>query len=349
MSINTAVCARCVLPQYPPHIMLDSEGVCSICRDHEKNKAKAPQPPFLETDFVKILNGNKGRGKYDCLVMCSGGKDSTASLYYMKTRYKRNPLAFTFDHGFEPDDAMANIRSAVDILGVDFLYFRSDFMKEMFAEIVRSNSAAVLCHVCSIWYMQLTLDTAARYDIPVIIAGWTKGQAKKEDPGSRCNYSMQQKEFISMAQATRAFLDDYTKRNIRYKDFPRSMDEVVARAAKKHTCMVLSPHWFLPIDADSYVEVLKKELRWKMPAESYPAKTTNCTLNFLSVHNSMKHFGYTHYHVEMSKMIREGAMTRQDALGLLRIDFNEGVLDRIKQQLCIKTAGTSPEKTKEGV
>jgi hypothetical protein len=333
MGIDIAVCTRCVLPQCPPHIVLDNEGVCNICRDHEKSKTKARQSPLLETDFVKILNGHKGKGKYDCLVMCSGGKDSTASLYYMKKRYKRNPLAFTFDHGFEPDDAMANIRNAVDTLGVDFLYFKSDFMNDMFSEIVRTKSAAVLCHVCSIWYMQLTFDVAARYDIPIIIAGWTKGQAKNQPSGAGCNYSMRQKEFVSMAQATRAFLDGYSRGNPKYLDFPGSMDDVVARAAKKHKCMVLSPHWFLPVDPDSYVEMIKKELKWKMPAESYPAKTTNCELNFLSVHNSIKNFGYTHYHVEMSKMIREGFLARQDALELLKINFDDNVLDRIKNKL----------------
>ena len=136
-----------------------------------------------------------------------------------------------------------------------------------------------------------------------------------------------------MAQATRAFLDSYTKANPRYRDFPRSMDDVVARAGKKHKCMVLSPHWFLPIDADSYVEILKKELKWKMPAQSYPSRTTNCELNFLSVHNSIKNFGYTHYHVEMSKMIREGVLARSDALELLKINFDDKVLDRIKEKL----------------
>ena len=54
--------------------------------------------------------------------MCSGGKDSTSSLYYVKKRYNLNPLAFTFDHGFETEEAMRNIKNAVEILDVDFLY-----------------------------------------------------------------------------------------------------------------------------------------------------------------------------------------------------------------------------------
>lgn len=328
------VCVKCVLPEFKPDIWLDNEGVCNICRDHEKNlSATGRQPVLVETEFIKILNKHKSRGPYDCLVMCSGGKDSTASLYYMKTRYKKNPLAFTFDHGFETKEALENVRNAVEALGVDHIVFKSDYMSEMFSDISATKSKAVICHPCSIWYMQLTFDVAARYGIPVIIAGWTKGQSARQGQMARYDCGVHQQEFISMAEATKSYLDEYTKRNPKYKDFPRSMEEVISRAAKKHKALVLSPHWFLPVDSDSYVELIKKELNWKMPAQSYPAKTTNCSLNFLSVHNSIRDYGYTHYHVEMSKMIRQGLMTREEALKLLEVNFGKEVLDPILLRL----------------
>ena len=322
------------MPESRSDIWLDDEGVCNICREFEKNKEPEQQKTtFLESDFVKILNQNKGNGKYHCLVMRSGGKDSTASLYYMKKRYKVNPLAFTFDHGFETEDALENVRNAVEILGVDYLFFKSDFMKEMFAEIVKTGSKAILCHPCSIWYMGLTYEIAARFDIPIIIAGWTKGQTTQQPVMSRCGCNIHQTEFASMSKETRAFLDGYMKKNLKYHDFPRSMEEVLSRAKKRHKAMVLSPHWFLPTDAHAYVEILKKELNWKFPRLSYPALSTNCYLNFLSVYNSMKNFGYTHYHVEMSKMIRESLLSREEALELLAINFDRGVLDLVAQKL----------------
>lgn len=330
---SRTICQRCVLPESRPDIWLDSEGVCNICRDHEKQKDAGQQAKFLESDFVKMLNQNKSKGPYDCLIMCSGGKDSTAALYYMKKRYKLNPLAFTFDHGFETEDALENVRNAVDILGVDFLLFKSEFMKEMFAEIVKTDDRATLCHPCSIWYMGLTFEMAARFDIPMIVAGWTKGQATHQPLMSRCGCNVHQAEFISMSKATQAFLDRYTKQNLKYKNFPRSMEEVLNIAKKRHKAMVVSPHWFLPMDSSVYVEILKTELKWKFPALSYPSLSTNCYLNFLSVYNSMKNFGYTHYHVEMSKMIRESLLSRQEALKLLEINFDQDVLQLVLRKL----------------
>lgn len=325
------ICKRCVLPEHKPDILLNAEGVCSVCLEYDK--LKQPLDKSLETDFIKLLNTYKSKGEYDCLVMCSGGKDSTSALYYMKKRYKLNPLAFTFDHGFETEDAMENIRNAVEVLGVDFLLFKSDFMLEMFSEMVKTDSRAVLCHPCSIWYMDLAFKMAFRFNIPIIIAGWTKGQSTKQPLMSRCGCSIHQPEFYSMAKATNDFLDKYIKDNPKYKNFPRSMEDVLTRAKMRQKCVVLSPHWFLPFDSETYVETIKKELKWKLPRLSYPANSTNCYLNFISVYNSMKNYGYTHYHVEMSKLIREGLLSREEALKNLEVNFSRELLNSIAGKL----------------
>ncbi len=320
-----------MLPEFKPDITINDEGICSVCLEYEK--LEQPLNKSLESEFIKLLNAYKSKGEYDCLVMCSGGKDSTSALYYMKKRYKLNPLAFTFDHGFETEEAIENIKKAVEILKVDFLFFKSDFMREMFTEMVKSGSNAVLCHPCSIWYMDLAFKMAFRFSIPIIIAGWTKGQSTKQPLMSRCGCSIHQPEFRSMAKATNKFLDNFIKDHPKYKDFPRSMEEVLTRAKLRQKCVVLSPHWFLPFDAEAYIETIKKELKWKMPKLSYPAGSTNCYLNFISVHNSMKHYGYTHYHVEMSKLIRQGLLTREEALKNLEINFSQGLLDSIAGKL----------------
>jgi 7-cyano-7-deazaguanine synthase in queuosine biosynthesis len=331
--MNTKICAKCVMPENKPQIWLDQNGICNICNQFESNKDCADNSQVLETDFVKIINKHKGKNKYDCLVMCSGGKDSTASLYYMIKRYKLSTLAFTFDHGFETEDALINVKNAVTILGVDYLYFKSDFMKDMFAKILKTGSKAVLCHLCSIWYMQLTFDMATRFNIPIIIAGWTKGQTQKQAVMTKCACNISAPEYMVMAKETINFINDHVKTDSKYKDFPNSMEEVIMKASEKHRCVVLSPHWFLPIEKETYMEIIKNELKWKQPALSYPKNTTNCLLNFISVHNSMKYFGFTHYHIEMSKLIREGIITREEAIRDLEIFFDRELLNEISKTL----------------
>jgi PP-loop superfamily ATP-utilizing enzyme len=330
------ICQRCVMPENKPDIFLNEKGICNLCLEFDFNKRTQNEIKPLETDFIKIINKFKGKQKYDCLVMCSGGKDSTSSLYYIKKRYKLNPLAFTFDHGFETEEAMENIKNAVEILDVDFLYFKSNHMLDMFEKILKSGSKAVVCHPCSIWYMDLAFDTAARYEIPIIIAGWTKGQSTKQGIMSKCGCNTHLPEFKAMGEATVDFLNKEVTRLPKYKDFPLSMDEVLKRANKKHKAIVLSPHWFLPFGPEVYIDLIKNELKWKVPEFSYPSGSTNCSLNFISVFNSMKHFGYTHYHVEMSKLIRENVITRDEALKSLEINFDKTLLNTIAQKLNYK-------------
>jgi len=320
------------MPENRPDITLNEDGICNLCIAHDMAKKFETIKP-LESDLIKILSKYQGKHRYDCMVMCSGGKDSTSALYYMKKRYKLNVLAFTFDHGFETDEALENIHNAVEILGVDFLFFKSAFMKDMFSKIISSNSKAVICHPCSIWYMDLAFDVAARYEIPIIVAGWTKGQSNKQEIMSKCGCNVHTAEFKAMAENTRHFLDSELKDMPQYKIFPRSMEEVLSKAKKRFNSIVVSPHWFLPFGPEEYVKVIKEELKWKVPVFSYPSGSTNCSLNFMSVYYSMKHYGYTHYHVEASKLIREGLLLREEALKQLELSFDKKILYDIANQL----------------
>jgi tRNA(Ile)-lysidine synthase TilS/MesJ len=333
------MCSRCVMPEAEPWITLDAEGICNLCRQHDLTRSLQQQSrPPLETDFTRILDKKRGKDKYDVLVMCSGGKDSTSSLYYMVRRYKRRVLAFMFDHGFETDEAKRNVQRAVEILNVDLITYRSTFMHEMFRRILESGSQAVICHLCSIWYMDLTFDLAARYKIPIVIAGWTKGQATDADTMSKCACNISAPEFQAMGKSTQAFLDSL-KGDPVYGDFPRSMEEVLKRARKRFKTQVLSPHWFLPQDTQTYVELIERELDWKRPEFSYPRGSTNCALNFISVQRSLQHYGYTHYHVECSKMIRKGLMTRDEALAQLALNFDNDTLNEIAKPLDYRFGG----------
>ncbi|MFA6238286.1 MAG: 7-cyano-7-deazaguanine synthase [Bacteriovorax sp.] len=325
------ICQKCVMPEVKPRITFNEEGICNLCVEHSK---KPPVQPLLESDFIKILDKVRGKHRYDCLVMCSGGKDSTAALYFMKKRYNLNPLAFMFDHGFETEEAITNVKRAVAKLGVDFVFYKTNQMKEMFKSIVKTQSKTIICHPCSIWYMDLAFDMAEKHDAPIVIAGWTKGQSEKQEVMSKCGCNVHAPEYADMAKETNQFLEDFTKSTNRYKDFPRTMEELLAKnKKKKHKATVLSPHWFLPYGPEEYVKIIKEEVGWQYTKNSYPSKTTNCNMNFVSAYNAMKFFGYTHYHVEMSKLIREGVITREQAITDLKMQFSDELLNEVLSKI----------------
>jgi hypothetical protein len=250
----------------------------------------------------------------------------------MKRRYRMSPLAFTFDHGFESEDALDNVKHAVDALGVDLVSHRSLFMTDLFRRIVETGSKVVICHVCAIWYMQLSFETARNYGIPLIVAGWTKGQSARKEHGDRGRYGKDMPEYAEMAAATSEFIKSLAD-DPKYAGFPTSMDEVVRRAWKRHKSVVTSPHWYLPGAPEDLLPILSSELGWRPPRRSYPRGSTNCTLNFLASARSLQDYGFTHYHVEMSELIRAGLLTREEALERLEPDFDGDVLREVRNEL----------------
>jgi len=328
----SALCKRCVLPERKPFIRFNPEGICNICEDFETKKSKS-KAQLLETELTRVLNRYRGRGKYDCLVMCSGGKDSTASLYYMKKRYGLNPLAFTFDNGFECEQALRNVKEATRILEVDWLYFKSEFMLDMFSEVVKTKSKFSLCPLCSLWYMQLTYQVATQHNLYLIISGWTQGQLTSPVLSSRFSAGLQpesassdlapENEFLLLCEKIPGFIDLMRKKYFKYKDFPKTMNEIKKKYRLSKKAMILSPHWFLPQEAEEYTEIIKRELKWEPIKSSYPGGSTNCALNFLGSFLSMQAYDFTHFHVEMSKLIRLGKMSREEALRKLQINIDE--------------------------
>lgn len=332
-------CIECVLVESPPDIFIGEDGVCNICKNYSQ-EVESDEPEFLETDLVKILDKYRGKGKYDCLCMLSGGKDSTASLYYIKEKYKMNPLVFTFNHGFVPDEHIESAKKTVEKLGVDWIYFKTDFMKQMFRKIVETKSKVVICPVCSLWYMLKTYEIAAQWDIPIIISGWTKGQttSSKKSVMSKCACDQDPTEYSAMAKATKDFMNNHVRTDPKYADFPATMEDVLNIARKKYKtkAIVLSPHWFVPSRPEEYVKLIKDKLDWEYPEKSYPKKSTNCELNFLASKLAVDNFGYSHYHIEMSNLIRMGMITREEAMQLLEIDYADEIINPILEKLGIK-------------
>lgn len=93
----------------------------------------------------------------------------------------------------------------------------------------------------------------------------------------------------------------------KYKDFPGSIKETLDMAHKRFKSQAISPHWFCQYDPGKIREILERELKWEAPKVGY--------------------------HIEISKLIRPGEVSREEALNILEIDFEErlanSVLDKI--------------------
>ena len=119
-------CTKCILPETFPFISFDREGVCNYCNNYIRRN----QPKSLE-ELKKLVNAYKREDtSCDVLVPFSGGRDSTFVLHFVKKELGLNPIAYTYDWGMVTDVARENIAKVCGRLGVENIIVAADLSKK---------------------------------------------------------------------------------------------------------------------------------------------------------------------------------------------------------------------------
>ncbi len=130
-------CTRCVIPETFPGIKFDDDGVCNLCREHEKT-TELGKEKLIE----KLKKYRRDDGRPDCIIGLSGGRDSSYGLHYIKKVLGMNPITFTYDWGMITDLARRNIARMTGRLGVENILISADIHKKR--ENIRKNVTAWL-------------------------------------------------------------------------------------------------------------------------------------------------------------------------------------------------------------
>ncbi len=114
------VCTKCILTsEDASEITFDTNGVCSFCNHYETSLKSQVSKSDRSKDLEQLIKDVKEKGKeYDCIIGVSGGVDSTYVAYLAKQKGLR-PLAVHLDYGWNSELAVANIRSTLNVLGID--------------------------------------------------------------------------------------------------------------------------------------------------------------------------------------------------------------------------------------
>lgn len=128
-------CTKCILPETMPFIEFDQHGVCNYCRNYKKIKTLGYDP--LEAILKQYRSKN---GEPDCLVAFSGGRDSSYGLHLLKTEFGMNPIAYTYDWGMVTDLGRRNQARLCGKLGIEHIWVSAD-IKEKRANIRRNIEA----------------------------------------------------------------------------------------------------------------------------------------------------------------------------------------------------------------
>jgi len=318
-------CTRCILPETMPFIQFDSAGVCNFCRNYKKIQTLGPDA--LE-EAVAPYRRNDGRP--DCLATFSGGRDSSFGLHYVKTVLKLNPVAYSYDWGMITDLARRNQSRLCGKLGVEHILVSADITKKR--ANIRKNVLA--------WLKQPDLGT-----VPLFMAGdkqyFYYANKLREQLGVKivifCENLLETTSFKSgfcgippkwndehtytMSLANKAKLASYYGRE--YITNPAYLNSSLLDTVGAYISYYFIPHNYLNLfgylrwEEKTVVEPLLQEYDWEI------ANDTNSTWRIGDGTASFYNYiylmmaGFTENDTFRSNQIREGMMTREQALATI--------------------------------
>ncbi|MCD6468597.1 MAG: hypothetical protein J7L32_04750 [Thermoplasmata archaeon] len=328
-------CKMCLLNSVFPNIRFDDTGVCNFCRHYEKYASRIENRDFLRKSFVKRIERIKRLYEYDCLLGISGGKDSSYVLYMLKNRYKLRVLTYTFDNGFLSDYALENINNMVSSFGVDHFFYKPDweFHKKLYRYMMKVFG--IPCKGCSVGAYGTSFKFAFERNIPLVVHGRTPAQIFREFAPESSDPA------VPFVESNLLEFDE--KRNLQtLMSVVERLTGLLSGGSKEKSGLmdemikVFFPDFFEVLGSDMIPEFLgyfiyhdynedfiKKFLGentiWK-PSEDESSSHSDCLIHDAVEYIRYKMFGYTILRPELSVAVRQGRISREEALKLVETE-----------------------------
>ena len=311
-------CRQCVLPDTRPNLVLDADGVCSACRFHADKRTI--DWSARERAFGEVARHARSRSHgYDCLIPVSGGKDSTWQVVKC-LEHRLNPLAVTWKTPARTEIGARNLANLV-VLGVDHIDYQVNPKVEakfMLEALVRFGSTAIPMHMA---LFAIPLKIASRFDIPLVVWGensaFEYGGAGEECTGFKLDAGWLRK--YGNTQGTSA--EDWVSAALSRKDLTAYFGPSADELERKGILAVFLGYYF-GWDPEKSLAVARAHgfrARDEGPRVGY-WNYADIDDDFISIHHWLKwyKFGFTRLFDNLSVEIRNGRITREEAVSIIR-------------------------------
>jgi hypothetical protein len=316
-------CSRCVLPETYPGITFNEQGVCNYCLAHRKARCRG------EGELRDLVEAHRDSDReYDCIVALSGGRDSAFVAHYAVEVLNLRVLAYTVDNGFMPEQTRQNARNVADLLGIDHVTEKHDYVEKSVRHVISSwmrkpspAMVAFLCTGCRTGYVR-GLVKAVRNDrtLPIITGAGEPDRSFAERLLSPTN-SRKKKIPLMLGFSMEI------ARNPFYALSPRCMlgfaEEFFYRfwlKGGRKSLLMIPLFKFMRWDEGAILSLIQDELKWRRPSESSSSWRSDCEISILKDFLHRETLGFTKHDELLSGMIREGMTTREVALQRLERD-----------------------------
>lgn len=329
-------CTKCILPDVYPNITFDSKGVCNYCKEHQEIQYLGKSK--LEETLAQYKNSG---GKYDCLVPISGGKDSTYVLYQLNKVFGMRTLAYNYDNCLTHSQAQKNVRSIADSLGVDLVTKRNEKQKKYMATNLKAylrkpsvGMVPMLCTGCRYGIIGNAFNIAKEHNIPMIVIGWSpiedtpfkeaylKGNGKSVKGGLVHNL-VKNPSYVRPGNMVAAVKDFY-------HNYEHIKDWNIVLKMLHPGVKLIQFYDYVSYHPDKIQSTLEKEVGWKVP-DKKDSWQWDCKIKLLQNYFYSTEMGFTATDDYLSAMIREGFITREEALK--RLEYSKQNKDGKLEQL----------------
>lgn len=306
------ICTKCVLPETYPRIRFDKNGICNVCKhfdEHYKNIDYQARQRELE----KIIDkAKKKKREYDCIVPISGGRDSSMVLYMAVKIFKLKTLALTYDNGFASAQARDNLENLTRSLNVDFMSFKPQTNTLMKAYRTAFLKTGDFCIPCNRGVTTAIYKTALRNNIPLILLGY----CSKTDgiPSEMERFDQRLFKDIAKGEMSSAELRPFT--------FPQIKRLLVTR--------ISVPDYFDWKETENF-----KKLSEEIVGSNYSGDVHfDCIATPVADYLKRMKWGFGKKELKMAVYVRDGLMSRDDALAQLPTKIEEpAIMDYWLKQL----------------
>jgi hypothetical protein len=168
-------CVRCVNDDFLiPGLEFDENGLCAFCQCYERAErlgaSAGPQNFITEAELLKAARNNT-QSRFDVMVLCTGGKDSTYLLWLLAKKLGLRVLAAAWNMPYTNDTCRENLRRSVRQLPSVELIERT-LPWEMIRQAMREQFSAVgVPCLCPTVAHVLFFPVAVEERIPFIMQG----------------------------------------------------------------------------------------------------------------------------------------------------------------------------------
>ena len=309
-------CRKCILPDTRPGLELGSDGVCSACRSHERRQTAVDWGERSRRFEGLVERVRALERPYDCLIPVSGGKDSTWQTVKC-LEAGLHPLAVTWKTPGRTELGRRNLENLI-AAGVDHMDFQVNPKVErrfMLQALERFGTTAIPMHLA---LFNVPLTVAVRWDIPLVI--WGEDSASEYE-GKKGSFRFTQEWVREHGAVHGTTAEDFVSDSLTRRDltpyFGPSDDELERRGVE-----AVFLGWFFEWDPAETARVAREhgfEVRDEGPKTGF-YDYADIDDDFISIHHWLKwhKFGFTRSWDNLSLEIRNGRMTRDEAIERLR-------------------------------